>query len=648
MIYAYDKAAEIPVMDLYNTQMMLAEVAAAKDMYEKGLQDIKDFKKEYWDFTTPSNPDQEWYNQNFTDAFRKLNEYADKNGISLTRSQEGRSMFYNFVNNLPISKLAQVKQTAENAKTFYENMEKLRQSNLYNPDLTQYEGGLPSDYSTIKSGSPWTRLSPTPYQDMGVFTKSYFDKLKPSTSTRVKNGVPYTSSDITLEDLHKIADDAFNDLIKTGQGQLMYQKFLNDANGDEQLARKMFNDTVVSGNLQRLIHEDDYVQNANLAMNRQMNLAIQGMRNEVARLRMQNQKNTRSKGSNSSGNSDEDPQTFRAVNAMQAAGSVAILRQDNDAAKHLGVISASDFNPRLAEGWLGLAQENIANNVFDKKIVKDINRTLNFKFQIDQTNEQGKVTPVYPGLSSFSTKTSSQFKSNIEKTFYDNLYSGIIQKSHPYNLKYLSQISTPFEPVDLKDFLKKQGYKISGDDNWFNIDSNDVNSIYTADEIVANMEGSLYDPKYVDIARKQKQEVLQKIKTFEIDSAHGAGYIITPMMKDGKQHIYAVINLGKYREKYPSTILFQASEDKDNVNSYYKSVIRYPGINKESLYIDLGVSTLGLQSLQLDESLQTMSRSQNLDKSWGVNKNKQYNDSEYILPEDESDIYDFYEDPFNF
>lgn len=35
MIYSYDKAAQIPLMDLYDTQMILASVNAARDMYEK-------------------------------------------------------------------------------------------------------------------------------------------------------------------------------------------------------------------------------------------------------------------------------------------------------------------------------------------------------------------------------------------------------------------------------------------------------------------------------------------------------------------------------------------------------------------------------------------------------------------------------------
>ena len=40
MVYAYDQWAQMPVKDLFDTQMMLASVQAAKDMYEKGLAEM--------------------------------------------------------------------------------------------------------------------------------------------------------------------------------------------------------------------------------------------------------------------------------------------------------------------------------------------------------------------------------------------------------------------------------------------------------------------------------------------------------------------------------------------------------------------------------------------------------------------------------
>ena len=47
MVYAYDKWGVLPTMDIYDTGMMRAAVAVAKDMYDKGEQRIKDFNTAY-------------------------------------------------------------------------------------------------------------------------------------------------------------------------------------------------------------------------------------------------------------------------------------------------------------------------------------------------------------------------------------------------------------------------------------------------------------------------------------------------------------------------------------------------------------------------------------------------------------------------
>ena len=47
MVYANDQWVQLPTKDLYDTQMMAIAINAAKDMYEKGQQEIKDFNKLY-------------------------------------------------------------------------------------------------------------------------------------------------------------------------------------------------------------------------------------------------------------------------------------------------------------------------------------------------------------------------------------------------------------------------------------------------------------------------------------------------------------------------------------------------------------------------------------------------------------------------
>jgi len=119
---------------------------------------------------------------------------------------------------------------------------------------------------------------------MAEFSKEYFDNIKPFEHTESKNGITYKVSEITENDLHRIADSHFNDLVNTAQGQLMYKLLKNQGMSDEE-ARSAFNDMVVSGNRDRLYHSDDYNDNyfkhAQLAIERQkLALQRQGLENK--------------------------------------------------------------------------------------------------------------------------------------------------------------------------------------------------------------------------------------------------------------------------------------------------------------------------------------------------------------------------------
>ena len=70
MIYARDQWVQLPVKDIYDSQIMMASISAAKDMYEKGVEQIKDFNKQYGDFFSPIQSDMDWYNKNVIGAAR--------------------------------------------------------------------------------------------------------------------------------------------------------------------------------------------------------------------------------------------------------------------------------------------------------------------------------------------------------------------------------------------------------------------------------------------------------------------------------------------------------------------------------------------------------------------------------------------------
>lgn len=262
MIYAYDKGVQLPITDLYDTQMRLAYISAAKDMYEKAEQEMKDFKKEYGDFYSPIQKDMDWYAQNVTGRIQnKINDLYAR-GLDPLRNAQARAELRAEMNKINPGDIAQLKQSAANASEFLKNQSKLQTAGLYNPLYAQYEGPSLNEYSTLGDNGLgiWNRMSPTPIQNVAEFGNPYFEGMKPNVHRESKNGIEYSVEAITMDDLRKIADSRFNDLVNTPQGQLMY-KYFRDITGDDSKARQMFNETIAAGQDKRIYSKDDYEDN---------------------------------------------------------------------------------------------------------------------------------------------------------------------------------------------------------------------------------------------------------------------------------------------------------------------------------------------------------------------------------------------------
>lgn len=291
MVYANDQWIQLPTRDLYDTQVMAMAINAARDMYEKGQQEMKDFQKTYGDFLTPIMADQDWYNQNVTDKVRDTVNALYAQGIDPLRNAQGRAVISQLINNMPYGDIAKLRESAKNAEQYLKARTELEMKGLYNP-LTEAYAGLGLDKYSTKDNGIWNRMSPVPYQNMSDFSKAYFEGIKPIERHATKDGIQYTISEITPERLHQIADDHFNDLVNTPQGQLMYKMYKEQLGSDE-AAREAFNNAVVSGNLKRVMSDDNFdtqkhnqellgIQKENLNLKRQQ-IAVQRMRAENAR-----------------------------------------------------------------------------------------------------------------------------------------------------------------------------------------------------------------------------------------------------------------------------------------------------------------------------------------------------------------------------
>ena len=167
MVYAYDQNIQYPVKDLYDNQIIAMSIAAAKDMYEKGQQEIKDFQKAYGDFLSPFAKDMQRYNQivgGVKDVINNL--YA--NGIDPIRSAEGRAAVSRAIASVDPTELNAMKANAKTGYAYLEAMQKLRQTGKYSQAQEDFDmaltGTTPFDQFATNNGqggfNSWNRISP--------------------------------------------------------------------------------------------------------------------------------------------------------------------------------------------------------------------------------------------------------------------------------------------------------------------------------------------------------------------------------------------------------------------------------------------------------------------------------------------------------
>lgn len=282
MITPFDERSPLPILDLYDSNLMLRAIQVAKEDYDQARQDYKDFKKEYGDFISPIAKDMDWYRENVTGKVQDAINDLYSNGIDPLRSAEGRATIQNIINNIDTGAVGMLRQSAENARQFLNARAKLEASGLYNPLYAKYDGPSLDQYSTLGNDGQgvWDKMSPTPIQNVAVFGNPYFEGMKPNIKSASKNGVSYKVESITMEDLKRIADSKFNELVNTPQGQLMYKYFLDKTGNDVVAAREAFNNTIAAGQERRMYTNDDY--DDNWYKRQQLNLQYQKMAQDQA------------------------------------------------------------------------------------------------------------------------------------------------------------------------------------------------------------------------------------------------------------------------------------------------------------------------------------------------------------------------------
>lgn len=172
MVYANDQWVQLPTKDLYDSQIMAIAINAAKDMYEKGQEEIKDFNKLYGDFYTPIIGDQSKYDQEVMQPVRNVINAIYAAGGDPLRSPEARGLINKAIYNIDTAKVALLRQRADLAKEYYKNLGALKAKGLYSEDFSK--GFLkedPQQWAEDYIGS----TSPTELQTLKQATESFYN-----------------------------------------------------------------------------------------------------------------------------------------------------------------------------------------------------------------------------------------------------------------------------------------------------------------------------------------------------------------------------------------------------------------------------------------------------------------------------------------
>ena len=213
MVYSRDQWIQLPVRDLYDSQIMLASINAARDMYEKGQQQVKEFQKDYGDFYSPIQKDMDWYNKNIINGSRDVINNLYNKGIDPLRSAEGRAAISRWINNIPTGDVNKLKMGSKIAQEYLRNRAALEAQNKYNDDFEKYVNGGKSieNWDTLKDGM-WTRWSPSEFTTLKAATENWFNNRTPHALTKddvVSFGMPYDKNydytGYTYKDLINVA-----------------------------------------------------------------------------------------------------------------------------------------------------------------------------------------------------------------------------------------------------------------------------------------------------------------------------------------------------------------------------------------------------------------------------------------------------------
>lgn len=282
-ILGNEQPVMMPTMQVYDTDLMKAYIAGVKEQYDNARADMKDFMKSYGDFYSPIAGDTEnYYNLTLGGANDMLSQMMAR-GIDPYKSPEARNAIARYIANVPSGKIAQMKQSAENAKQYLQQKAKLQAAGKWNEAYERYLLGGKSleNWDTARDGV-WNRVSPSEYSDLFDSTNPWFANMQDS-FLESKGGYDYYG--VTDKQMRPILDQSMSDFLNTDLGRFHYNQFRNAAkmanpDANEQDIMNNFKNEIMSKNkrVQRVKRDENQYSLASY----KNNLEIQAARQKAA------------------------------------------------------------------------------------------------------------------------------------------------------------------------------------------------------------------------------------------------------------------------------------------------------------------------------------------------------------------------------
>lgn len=249
----FDQAAQMPILNTYvpiNFGELYRIGATQKAAVDQAIADMGTAVQQFGEFRSPSRVDTENYYNMTLGKMQDLIDQMASNPDSI-KDASVRSRFYGRLNSLDYAGLSLLKESADNLRAGLKMRAEMKAKGLYNEN---WDDSNIEQYDTLGNRAVFSDITPVAYMNANQLSNPYFDNLSKGTiGSTWKDGVKYTVTGNTVDDLRAVADARYSDIVNTPQGQKYYQQFLRENNGNAEAATRAFKDMIVASQIDRTL-----------------------------------------------------------------------------------------------------------------------------------------------------------------------------------------------------------------------------------------------------------------------------------------------------------------------------------------------------------------------------------------------------------